>query len=174
MLVAYRGYARYGDLPEVRGDVAEDRALAAAMKRGGDPIRLEHGERLGEVRAYATFHETWAGYTKTLYWATGRSTARTFAVLLALEMYAHLPLMDLARGLLHPNGDRRRRALRHAALRLVPMLALRLYVCRQLSVPAVYALLYPLAVAAGNAMLLASWLTGRSRRGVSWKGRRYT
>jgi chlorobactene glucosyltransferase len=174
MLVSYDGYSQYAGLPEVRGDVAEDRALAAAMKRGGESIRLEHGERLGKVRPYETFHDAWAGYTKTLYWATGRSTARTFVVLFAFEMYAHLPLLDLARGFLRPSVDGRRRAIRHAAFRLFPMLALRLYVCRQLNMPAVYAVLYPLAVAAGNAMLLASWLAGKSRRGVSWKGRRYT
>ena len=174
MLVSYDGYSRYGDLPRVRGDVAEDRALAAAMKRGGERIRLVHGERLGKVRPYETFHDAWAGYTKTLYWATGRSTARTFAVLFAFEMYAHLPLLDLAMGLLRARFHERRCALRHAALRLAPMLAMRLYVCRQLNVPPLYAVLYPLAVAAGNAMLLASWLAGRSRRGVSWKGRRYT
>jgi hypothetical protein len=173
MLVGYEAYARHGALPEVKGDVAEDRALAAALKSRGEVIRLEHGERLGRVRAYPTFREAWAGYSKTLYWAAGRSSARTAAIVLALELYSHLPIWSLLRAVLDRRYPHRRSALLHAPLQLLPMLLLRVAVCRLMRVPTYYALAYPVAVAVGNAMLLYSWLRSRSA-GVSWKGRRYT
>ena len=122
---------------------------------------------------YATFRDAWAGYTKTLYWATGRSIARTLAVVLALELYAHLPLWSLVRAVSDRTLPHRRSALIHAPLQLVPMLALRLVVCRQMRIPPPYAAGYPLAVAVGNAMLLYSWLRSASHRGVTWKGRSY-
>jgi chlorobactene glucosyltransferase len=173
MLVARDAYAHHGGLPEVRSDVAEDRALASSIKRDSGVVRLEHGERLGRVRAYATFREAWAGYTKTLYWAAGRDTLRTVAVVLALELYAHLPWWSLLRALFDHRYPHGRSALAQAPAQLLPMLVLRLAVCRLLRIPARYAFTYPLAVLAGNVMLLNSWYRSRSREGVSWKGRSY-
>jgi chlorobactene glucosyltransferase len=173
MLVRRDAYARHGARPEVRGNVAEDRALAFAVKRDGGTVRLEHGERLGTVEPYSTLSDAWNGYSKTLYWAADRNTLRTFAAVLALEMYAHLPWWSFLRALFSERTTHRRAALAHAPLQLLPMLAVRLAVCRLMHVPGRYALAYPLGVLVGNAMLLHSWWRSRSRQGVSWKGRSY-
>jgi hypothetical protein len=115
----------------------------------------------------------WRGYSKTLFWATGRDTARALLVVLSLTFYAFAPLVDFAYGLFARRCERRPRRLRNAALQLGPMLLLRAAVCRHMGVSLRYAATYPLSVALGNALLLYSLYRVRSGRGVGWKGRTY-
>jgi chlorobactene glucosyltransferase len=63
--------------------------------------------------------------------------------------------------------------LLHAPLQILPLLALRASVSRQLGVPPGYTLTYPLAVAVGDAMLRYSAYRVVSGKGVQWKGRIY-
>lgn len=166
-------YAQIGSLDSVRGDVAEDRAIAAAAKDKRHHIRLEYGRHLVSASAYSTLPEMWAGYSKTLFWATGHNTWKTLAVVAALALYALVPPVALIHALLHRRFPGRRDALLHAPLQIVPTLALRMVVCRTLGIPAVYALTYPLAVAVGDAILLYSLYRVLSGKGVQWKGRIY-
>jgi chlorobactene glucosyltransferase len=64
-------------------------------------------------------------------------------------------------------------AILHAALQIVPSIALRAWIARTLGMPVRYAPLYPLSVLMGNAILLYSIYRTRSGRGVRWKGRTY-
>jgi glycosyltransferase involved in cell wall biosynthesis len=173
ILVRRDVYASAGSLDSVRGDVAEDRALAAAVKALGHNIRLEYGRDLVSAHDYASLREMWAGFSKTLFWATGRKTARTVVVALALALFALVPPIAFLHALLHRDFRGRRNALRNAPLQLIPMVALRVVVCRSLDIPAVYALTYPLAVLVGDAMLLTSLYRVLSGKGVRWKGRTY-
>jgi hypothetical protein len=166
-------YAEIGALDSVRGDVAEDRAIAAAAKARGSTIRLEYGRRLVRARVYSSLHEMWSGYSKTLFWATGHNTWKSLVVALALSLYALVPPAALLHALLHRDFPGRQSALRNAPLQLLPMLALRVAVCRQLGIPPIYAFTYPLGVAVGNAMLLFSLHRVLSGKGVRWKGRTY-
>ncbi len=172
MLVKRDIFSKYGALERVRGDVAEDRALAAAMKQDSSIVRLEFGRALVNARVYSSLGDMWKGYTKTLFWASGHNTVRTLGVVLALSLYALFPLASLAKRLASRSA-RREIACAHAAIELLPMLAVRIAVCRQMGVPARYALTYPLGVAVGNAMLLFSMYRVLSGKGVSWKGRTY-
>ena len=174
LLVRRDVYAQIGALDSVRSDVAEDRAIAVAAKARGHRIRLEYGRRLVSVGSHSSLREIWSSYTKTLFWATGRNTLKAVAVALALALYALIPPAALAHALLHQNFQGRQSALRHAPLQLLPMLLLRMAVCRKHGVPAIYALTYPLAVAMGDAMLLFSLYHVLSGKGVEWKGRTYT
>lgn len=173
ILVRPELYREVGSLPEVRSDVAEDRALAAACKSAGAKLLLHYGRRLVTSRVYSTLPQMWRGYSKTLFWASGHNTVRAVAVALALGLYALAPLATLFAGAFHPNEQFRRHALRQAGLQLAPMLLLRVAVCKQMGVPPWYAAGYPLAVLAGNAMLLHSLYRVLSGRGVQWKGRTY-
>jgi len=166
-------YAQIGALDTVRSNVAEDRAIAIAAKARGHQIRLEYGSRLVRACPYSSLREMWAGYSKTLFWATGRNTWKALAVALALALYALVPPTALAHALLHRNFSGRQSALRNAPFQLVPMLVLRMAICRRLGIPAAYAFVYPLAVALGDAMLLFSLYRVLSGRGVGWKGRTY-
>ncbi len=166
-------YARVGGLDSVRGDVAEDRAIAAVAKAAGHNIRLEYGRLLTRARVYSSLPEMWAGYSKTLFWATGHDTGKTLLIALALALYAILPPAALLHALLHRNFPGRKSALRNAPLQLFPTLALRVAVCGQLGIPPIYALTYPVGVAMGDAILLYSVYRVLSGRGVRWKGRVY-
>lgn len=173
MLIKRDIYAKIGDLQAVRSDVAEDRAMAAAAKALGCNVRLEYGRGLVHARVYSSLREIWAGYSKTLFWASGHNTLKALLVALALSLYALAPPMALLHSLLRPRYTYRKAPLRHAPLQMLPMLALRAAVCRQMSISPLYAFTYPLAVAVGNAMLLFSLFRVLSGRGVQWKGRTY-
>lgn len=165
-------YMKVGNLPEVRGNVAEDRALAHACRERDNNVRLEYGRRLVRARVYSSFAEMWAGYSKTLFWAGGNNAPKAVTVALALGLYALGPLFTLLVVLVLKRRHKGE-ALRHAVLQLLPMLAVRLAVCRQVGVPPQYALTYPLGVAVGNAVLLYSLYRVMSGKGVQWKGRVY-
>lgn len=173
MLVRREVYAALGALPQVRGDVAEDRALAEACKRHGYTVRLEYGRRLVHARVYSSLPEMWAGYSKTLFWASGHNLPRALLVALALALYAILPPAVALHALLPGRNPHRRLALAHAPLQITPMLALRAVVCKQVGIPIVYAHTYPLAVGVADAMLLYSVYRVLSGKGVDWKGRTY-
>jgi chlorobactene glucosyltransferase len=166
-------YAQIGALHIVRTDVAEDRAIAAACKERGAMVRLEYGRNLVKARVYASLKEMWEGYSKTLFWASGHDVAKTLLVASALTLYALVPPLSLLYALLTQTYKARNVALKHAPAQLIPMLALRIAVCRQMGIPPTYALTYPLGVAVGNAMLLFSLYRVVSGKGVRWKGRTY-
>lgn len=174
ILIRREVYEKAGGLAEVRGDVAEDRALAAACKALGARVRLEYGRNLVRARVYGSLGEMWAGYSKTMFWASGQRTWRALGVAAALGWYGVAPVVELVYGVVRGKGANRREALMHGALQLAPMMALRGAVCRQMGVPAVYAVTYPLGVLVGDAMLLFSVYRVRSGKGVRWKGRTYT
>lgn len=174
MLIKRQVFGEVGGLDSVRGDVAEDRAIAKALKQRGYNVRLEYGRSLVSARVYTSLGDMWNGYSKTLFWASGRDTWRALAVAVALSYYALGPLLPLALTLFTRRNRRRRKdVLAHAAMQMLPMLAVRVAVCRRMGIPARYALTYPLGVAAGNAMLLFSTYSVLSGKGVHWKGRTY-
>jgi hypothetical protein len=173
MLITPEAYRKVMALPLVRSDVAEDRAIAAALKSQGETVRLEYGQDLVHARVYSSLRELWSGYSKTMFWASGHNSARAIVVSLALLFYAFAPIVTLAGALFKRNTLERRKSLKHGLAQTVPMMVLRARVYRQLGVPAVYAGAYPLAVLVGDAILLHSLFRVVSGRGVAWKGRLY-
>ncbi|HKP51477.1 MAG TPA: glycosyltransferase [Chloroflexia bacterium] len=172
MLVRRQLFGALGASEEVRGDVAEDRALAQALKERGYNVRLEYGRNLASARVYSSLRDMWNGYAKTLFWASGHNTLRALGVIAALSLYALTPPLVIAISLAKRSTSRET-ILAHGAMQMLPMLAVRLAVCRQMGVPPRYALTYPLGVAVGNAMLLFSMYRVLSGKGVRWKGRTY-
>lgn len=166
-------YRATGGLPQVRGDVAEDRALAKACKERGAKIRLMYGRRLVTSRVYNSLPDMWRGYSKTLFWASGHNTGKALLIVAALSLYALVPPLTLIYALVNRRYTTRTEALKQAPLQILPMLALRVAVCRQMKISPLYAFAYPLSVAMGNAMLLFSLYRVLSGRGVDWKGRNY-
>jgi chlorobactene glucosyltransferase len=173
MLVRRDAYAAVGNLAIVRADVAEDRALAAALKARGAHVRLEYGRKLVRARVYSDLREMWAGSSKTLFWASGHNLPKALLVALALTLYAILPPAAALNALLRPRHPQRMAALAHAPLQLVPIFALRAALCRSMNIPCAYALTYPLAVTVANSILLYSTYRVLSGKGVRWKGRTY-
>jgi hypothetical protein len=172
MLVRRSIFSELGALEAVRGDVAEDRALALAMKQRGYIVRLEYGRKLVSARVYTSPGDMWSGYAKTLFWASGHDMLRALGVVAALGFYALSPFVSLMSAF-YQSSSRRKSAVAHAAAQILPMLAVRVAVCRQMEIPSRYAMTYPLGVAVGNAMLLYSMYRVTSGKGVVWKGRTY-
>lgn len=166
-------YRATGSLEAVRSDVAEDRALAKACKERGATVRLVYGRKLVTSRVYSSLPEMWRGYSKTLFWASGHNAGKTLLVAAALSLYGLVPTFTLLRALVDSGYAARKEALKHAPFQLLPMLALRAAVCRQMGISPLYAFAYPLSVAVGNAMLLYSLYRVVSGKGVEWKGRNY-
>lgn len=173
LLIRRSLYAEIGKIDNVRADVAEDRAIAAAAKARGRNIRLEYGRLLVRARVYSALSEMWAGYSKTLFWATEHNVIRTLVVAAALALYGMLPPAALLYALFKRGFRGRRNALTNAPFQILPMLGLRVSVCRQMGISPLYALTYPLSVAVGDAILIYSLYRVLSGRGVRWKGRTY-
>ena len=173
ILIRPEAYRNVMARPDIRSDVAEDRAIAAALKSQGETVRLEHGQDLVQARVYSSLQELWAGYSKTMFWASGHNAVRAIAVSLALLFYAFAPILTLAGAVRKRNAHDRQKSLMHGLAQTLPMTLLRAVVYRQMGVPAVYAVAYPLAVLVGDAILLRSLFLVASGRGVTWKGRLY-
>jgi len=173
MLIRPDAYRKVMARPEIRSDVAEDRAIAAALKSQGEIVRLEYGQDLVQARVYSSLRDLWAGYSKTMFWASGHNAVRAIAVAFALLFYAFAPIVTLLGAARKRNALARQKSLKHGLAQTLPMMLLRAIVYRQMSVPAVYAGAYPLAVLVGDAILIHSLFRVASGRGVAWKGRLY-
>ena len=171
-------YEAVGGQAAVRGEVAEDWALAHRVKRAGYRLVMAQGSAILRARVYTGLGELWAGFSKTLFPAAGRSIPRVVVTILALTGYGVVPPMRLALAawaLRHSRGrdDRARRRVRLGLIQVVPMLGLRGVLARYLGLPPGYALTYPLAILLGDGMLIWSAWRYLSGQGLAWKGRTY-
>jgi chlorobactene glucosyltransferase len=175
ILIRQAVYAALGGWGAVRGEVAEDWALARRVKGAGYRLRMGQGRTILRARVYAGLGDLWRGFSKTLFPASGRSLPRILGVIGLLTLYGVLPFgrllfagWGLARG---RAGARRRLAL--ALAQVGPLLAVRVAVARFVGLPPLFALTYPLSIILGDGMLLWSAWRYLSGHGMSWKGRRY-
>jgi chlorobactene glucosyltransferase len=169
-------YEAVGGQAAVRGEVAEDWALAHRVKGAGYRLVMAQGSAILRARVYAGLGELWAGFSKTLFPAAGRSIPRVVLSILALTGYGVVPPVRLALAALAlRHGGRRdaRRRVRLGLIQVVPMLGLRGVLARYLGLPPGYALTYPLAILLGDGMLVWSAWRYLSGRGLAWKGRTY-
>jgi chlorobactene glucosyltransferase len=168
-------YEAVGGQAAVRGDVAEDWALAHRVKGAGYRLVMAQGPAILRARVYAGLGDLWAGFSKTLFPAAGRSLPRVALTILALTGYGVVPPVRLALAALALRHDGRRdaRRVRLGLIQVVPMLLLRGALARYLGLPPGYALAYPLAILLGDGMLLWSAWRYLSGRGLAWKGRTY-
>jgi chlorobactene glucosyltransferase len=171
-------YTAVGGQAAVRGEVAEDWALAHRVKGAGYRLVMAAGPAILRARVYAGLGDLWAGFSKTLFPAAGRSIPRVALTGLALTGYGVVPPVRLAlavRTLGRSGGcdERARRRVRLGLIQVVPMLLLRGVLARYLGLSPGYALTYPLAILLGDGMLIWSAWRYLSGRGLAWKGRTY-
>ncbi len=168
-------YEAVGGQAAVRGDVAEDWALAHRVKGAGYRLVMAQGPAILRARVYAGLGDLWGGFSKTLFPAAGRSLPRVALTILALTGYGVVPPVRLALAALalRHGGRRDARRVRLGLIQVVPMLLLRGALARYLGLPPGYALAYPLAILLGDGMLLWSAWRYLSGRGLAWKGRTY-
>ena len=173
ILVARESYAAVGTHEAVRGEVAEDLALAQAFHRAGRRVHFAFAEQLMETRMYRSLSEMVEGWSKNMYLGGRRSfpgepLLQALVPLMLIGAFAFwlLPpaalLASAASGEAHP-----------AALAATTLSAIFwMLISYGMRIPMWYGLLFPLGA------LTASYIGARSvwrgGRRVEWRGRAYT
>jgi chlorobactene glucosyltransferase len=172
ILVPRASYEAVGTHEVVRGEVAEDLALAQAFHRTGLRLRFLFAERLMETRMYRSLPEIVEGWSKNMYLGGRRSfpgepllQALVPAMLVAAFAFWLLPPLALAM-----TGGRGVLGAAAAAATGLSAIFWSL-VSLGMRIPAWYGLFYPLGA------LTALWIGIRSacrgERRVEWRGRSY-
>jgi chlorobactene glucosyltransferase len=165
-------YEAVGTHQAVRGQVAEDLALAQAVVRRGGRLHFAFAERLMETRMYQGLGALIEGWSKNVYLGGRRSFPEEpvlralVPVMLALAFCFWLaPPAALLSGALAG-------APAPAAIAATGLGALFwCLICFGMQIPAIYGLGYPLGAAV--ALYIAARSTLRGRRRVEWRGRTY-
>lgn len=168
-------YEAVGTHAAVRGEVAEDLALAQAFWRAGKKLHFAFAEALMETRMYTGLGPLVEGWTKNIFLGSRRSfpdsrALRVLApVVLSTAMLAWLvPVLvlalALAGGVVAPPGP----LLSQVVLASLVFWTL---ISVGMRIPAWYGLLYPLGAAMALYIIVRSAVRGRAR--VEWRGRTY-
>ena len=162
-------YDAVGGHAALRAHLVEDVALGRAVAaRIGDGLRLFNCDalRFSTCRMYRSLGEVWEGFTKNL-WPAFEGRRPLFCFIGATQLCAYLAPCFLL--WLKWNSACRPWLLAEVAL----ILTIRVLLTIRYRTSWLSCLLHPLAELLGIAIALNSWrLAGR--RGVMWKGRRYT
>jgi chlorobactene glucosyltransferase len=167
-------YEAMGTHDVVKGEVAEDLALAQHAVREGRRLRFVFAQTLMETRMYQNLGQVVEGWSKNLYLGSRRS----YAGQPLLQLVAPFLIMGaLLFWLLPPLGVVAALTEIAPALLAWASLATALGICFWalisfgMGVPMWYGLLYPLGAGAALGILLRSMLRGA--RKVEWRGRVY-
>ena len=172
ILMSRASYEAVGTHEAVRGDVAEDLALAQAVVGRGGRLHFAFAERLMETRMYQGLGALIEGWSKNVYLGGRRSFPEEpvlralVPVMLALAFGFWLaPASALVFGVLAG-------APAPSAIVATGLGALFwCLICFGMQIPAIYGLGYPLGAAV--ALYIAARSTLRGRRRVEWRGRTY-
>jgi chlorobactene glucosyltransferase len=175
LLIQREVYDEIGGFAAVNSTVAEDSALARAVKRAGHLVAVLGTEGLIGVRMYRDLRSLWEGLGRQgaellggigmiVAWAIGALLLGWVAVLLPVAV-----AIAVARHGAHPV------ALAALVLSLAASLALsgtHIGAARFFRIPVIYGILFPLSYTLGAAILLTA-ARHRQQGVVSWKGRVY-
>ena len=163
----------------VAGSIVEDRDLARRIKAAGLRLVVADGQALAATRMYTSFREIWEGWTKNIY--LGLSDQRRLALLgvfgallsllgaVGFIAWIGAAAVWLARG----GGLPALIVLGEALAAFGVLLVVRAQAARGMGISPLYGLTLPMGALLFGAMMAASTFQVLSRRGVTWKGRRY-
>ena len=175
ILVRRPAYVATGGHAAVCDSIAEDSALAQAMKRGGFRIMLLGGAALIRTRMYRDLAGLWEGLTKNCV-ATFGGTAVTLAVsVIAFVLAWSAVAVPVVLGALalQQSSLLLLAAFSMALLASIAMAGLHVAGARHLGIPAAYGLLFPVGYTLAAAIGISGVL--QQHRGYArWKGRIYT
>ncbi len=161
-------YDAIGGHAAVRGRVLEDVAIARRYRAAGFRLRFAWAPRLGQTRMYRDRHEMFEGLLKNVH-GLDFSAARQVGFLAGLIGLFLLPLGLLPLGL--ATGSVLLTGL--GAFLYVALFGKHIVFARVVGAPAVYGLLYPLAVSWYIVLVATSLGRGLRHRPIDWKGRSY-
>ena len=165
-------YEDVGTHAAVRGEVAEDLALAQTFWRSGLKLHFAFAEKLMETRMYTGLGHLVEGWTKNLFLGSRRSfpdspvlRATTPLVLSAAMLVWLVPVALVATGLPLGAADALVRQAVWASLVFWTLISV------GMQIPPWYGPLYPLGAAMSLYIIVRSTIRGRAR--VEWRGRTY-
>ncbi|HEX6443216.1 MAG TPA: glycosyltransferase [Stellaceae bacterium] len=174
ILIRRAVYFAVGGHAAVRGEVCEDKALAARVKAAGYRFRLRGAEHLARTRMYRDLPSLWEGFSKnaTEIMGDGVNTLGAASLALAIGWAALLlPLLTVCIAIEQPWLAPILGAA-FALLGTFAVLGIQIGTARHFRLPAAYGLLFPFAYTAVAALAWHS--VGLRREGrVTWKGRTY-
>jgi chlorobactene glucosyltransferase len=170
MLFRRGAYLRSGGHAGVRGEMAEDVALARRVRRSGGNVVLLDGSDYLEVHFYQGFRDAWRGLTKSAFAALDFSLL-TVALMVAVYGFLFLwPVVLLLRGLLQAQlGDP---SLRLAMLHVVLNSGLCYTLAVRFRLPRRTAFMFPLTILL-TIVILFDGIRQTFVSGTGWKERLY-
>jgi chlorobactene glucosyltransferase len=173
-------YQALGGHAAIKASIVEDRDLATLVKQSGYHLVVADGRAVASTRMYTSLPEMWEGWTKNIFLGLkdrpGLLLLGAFGAFVSVFAALLLPLWLLG-GLVwwFAGGSTFAVAVAvEAAVLWGSLIFWRVLVCRNMGISAGYALTTPLGAGVFAAMMFASAWKVLSRRGVTWKGRRYT
>ena len=172
------GYGR----PELRNTLLDDRDLAQLVKWSGFRLRMVDGRDLVHVHMYSGLQDIWHGWRKNVFLGSRGGIAFTLLQLIGLPMISIVPfLLPLMLWMRKLAPGRRKETSGISSteigaatlLELVPLLAYKRWVDKELRVPWYYAFTFPLAGALFEGILAQSTWRILTGKGVDWRGRQY-
>jgi hypothetical protein len=175
VLVRRDAYFAIGGHAAVRGEIAEDRALAQRLKAFGFRVRLIDGHCFVRVRMYRGFADMWQGWRKNVYEGTKRNPALAtlfIAAVIAMLVVPQPALVMLGCAAAHRKlrGTERKLAW-WCAVNAAGNLVARALRDRAIGARTLTALAAPIAGAFIASVMTASAWRGVTGRGQTWKGR---
>jgi glycosyltransferase involved in cell wall biosynthesis len=175
VLIEREAYWTVGGHASVRGEIAEDRALAERLKAFGFSVRLLDGHAFVRVRMYRGLSEMWEGWRKNVYEGTRRNPfVATIFIIAAVAMFV-IPLPAMAMlgltALRRPLARPERRLALWCGLNAAAYIAVRALRDRAIGARTWSALAAPVAGAFIASVMAASMWRSVTGLGQVWKGR---
>lgn len=177
ILIRRAVYEAVGGHRAIRGEIAEDKALAALVKGVGYRLVFGDGRDFARTRMYTSLPEIWEGWTKNIYlglqdrlWLLAIGALVGLIGALVLPLWTALSLFGIVNG----GGWMAYLAAFEALTVWIYLLYNRVQVCRAMDISSGYALTLPLGAFVFTMMMFTSAYNVLSGKGVTWKGRSYS
>jgi len=174
LLIRRAVYFAIGGHMAVRGEICEDKALAARVKHAGWRYRMLGAEHLARSRMYTSLNVLWEGLAKnaTEILGDGPNTVAAATAGMAIGWAAILlPILAALSAVREPSTA----AAIGTALAILgsaAVIGIQIGTARHFCIPPAFGLLFPLAYTAVAALAWHSFALRRAGR-VTWKGRTY-
>lgn len=177
ILIRRSVYDSVGGHQAIRGEIAEDKALAVLVKGSGYHLVLGDGRQVAQTRMYTSFPEIWEGWTKNIYlglqdrlWLLGIGALIGLVGALALPLWT---VLSFARA---GSSGSWMAGLAAAQSLLVwsYLVYQRVKACRALHINSWYALTLPLGALVFTLMMFTSTYKVLTGQGITWRGRSYS
>jgi chlorobactene glucosyltransferase len=177
ILIRRAVYEAVGGHRAIRGEIAEDKALAALVKGNGYRLVLGDGRDLARTRMYTSLPEIWEGWTKNIYlglqdrlWLLATGAVVGLIGALVLPLWTILSLSWIVNG----GGWIAYLATLESLSVWIYLLYYRLQACRAMEISPGYAFSLPLGAFVFTMMMFTSAYNVLSGKGVTWRGRSYS